>query len=388
VSWFRPLIVLLLGVALGGGLVYGFRDFLASTPERKPTRETAAPRDRINALGRLQPRGGVVAVYGPTGDRVETLSVQQGQRVTKGTVLVRLASHKERQMELTLAERQLDEARRQKAALEKAGAASLAVIDAEIEQLRGSKDADLEAQRARIIVLEAQRDQALLQRTRLLSLDRQKVEPPTQDIEKVQLQIAQLKGELDAAQALLRKTESTYKHSEEALAKKRQAADAEQTRAVAQVPEKSLEQAVTLARRRVELTEITAPVDGTILKLIAREGHVTGAQPILEMSGGDGMVVVAEVYETDIGLLHQWLERGPVSLDVTSEALTQPLHATLKSKDEVAGMIARNELFSLNPRADQDRRVVDVRGELDAESTKRAASLVGLQVNVKLTAQP
>jgi HlyD family secretion protein len=374
---------------LGGASVYAYHDYTAAAPERKSERPAAPPRDRINALGRLQPRGGVVSIHGPVGDRVETLAVHQDQRVTKGTVLVRLASHKERQMELVLAERQLDEARQQRAALEKAGTASLAVIDAEIEQLRGSREADLDAQRARITALEAQRDQALLQRSRLLSLDRHKIEAPTQDIEKTQLLIAQLKGELDAAQALLRKTESSYKYNEEALHRKRQAAEAEQARAREQVPEKSLEQAAALARRRVELTEITAPVDGTILKVIARDGQVTGVQPLLEMSGGDAMVVVTEVYETDVGLLNQWLERGPVSVNITSDALGQPLHATLRSKDQVAGMIAQNQLVSLNPRADLDRRVVEVRGDLDAESAGKAARLVGLQVNVALSpAQP
>jgi HlyD family secretion protein len=378
------LVIALLVGSLGG---YFLHDTLAPAPQslRPPA---SGPRDRINALGRLQPAGGVVAVYGPPGDRIESLKIHQGQTVKKDDILAQLASHTEREMEEKLAEKQLAEAKRQKTAIRQAGEANLAVIDSEIAVLQAGKDSDLKAQRARIRVLESQLAQAKLQSDRLQALDPYKVPKPTPEIEKAALLVIQADGELDAAQALLKKTEETYRQNEAALKSKRAAAEAEMKRALDQVPEESLGQNVELARRRVELTRIKAPVDGTILKLIARDGHATGTQPILEMAGGRGMVVVAEIYETDIGTLNDWLKKGTVNIELTSEALPQPLNAQLKETDQVARMIARNELLSLNPRADVDRRVIEVRGELDSDSADRAARLVGLQVNVQLTPRP
>ena len=62
---------------------------------------------------------------------------------------------------------------------------------------------------------------------------------------------------------------------------------------------------------------------------------------------------------------------------------TKPLTGHVEP-DQVARVVIHNQLLSLNPRADQDRRIVKVRVLLDPESADRARKLIGLQVNVLL----
>jgi HlyD family secretion protein len=115
---------------------------------------------------------------------------------------------------------------------------------------------------------------------------------------------------------------------------------------------------------------------------------VTGTQPILELAAGDPIVVVAEVYESDLDKLYNGLKKPEgVAAAVQARALegsrTNPLTGHVEP-DQVARLVAHNQLLSLNPRADQDRRVVQVRVLLDPESAERARKFIGLQVDVLL----
>src|SRR5262249_60893007 len=96
-------------------------------------------------------------------------------------------------------------------------------------------------------------------------------------------------------------------------------AGAGRAQALGRLPLESLEQSVKLAKRRLERTEILAPVGGTVLKVVAHEGEATGGQPILHLAGAGGMGPVAGGYETDGGLRQEGLqERGEVSADVST----------------------------------------------------------------------
>src|SRR6516165_4371769 len=84
---------LLLGVTLGGAGVYVWKDF--SGDSRSPG-QTGVPvtKTRVGGLGRLQPSGGVISVFGLPGDRIEKLSAKQGEQVAKDAILAELASRK------------------------------------------------------------------------------------------------------------------------------------------------------------------------------------------------------------------------------------------------------------------------------------------------------
>jgi HlyD family secretion protein len=129
-------------------------------------------------------------------------------------------------------------------------------------------------------------------------------------------------------------------------------------------------------------------VTGTVLRVPGHAGEGTGSQPILELAAGDAIVAVAEVYEDDLGRLYNGLKKlGSVPATVHARALegsrTNPLTGHVEP-DHVGRLVVHNQLLSLNPRADQDRRVVQVRVLLDPESAERARKFIGLQVNVLL----
>src|SRR5262249_52852823 len=61
-----------------------------------PIETQVAQRTRVAALGRLTPRGEVINVASPEGDRLGQLLVVEGQQVQAGDILAKLDSHAER----------------------------------------------------------------------------------------------------------------------------------------------------------------------------------------------------------------------------------------------------------------------------------------------------
>jgi HlyD family secretion protein len=383
------MVALLGGFALGGATVYFFRDriFPSLPPNGGDGTDTGpvAGRDSIDALGRLQPSGGVIAVYGPTGDRIVQLLVKQGDKVNKGDELALLESHKDRLIEHRLAESQLKEARIQKSAIKEASKAQVALLAAEGNQSRETFKDDVKAQDAKIRALESQQRVAQAQLERMQSLDRNRAPLSAQEMDQQRLAVRKAVAELRAARAMREKTNTVFKTSTRTLAARRDSAKAEAEQALARVPEASAQQNVVLAKRRLDLTQIKAPVSGRVLRTIANVGDTTGTTAILDLAGGSGMMVVAEVYQTDIRLLRDWLAKGPVAITVKSAALKSTLRGTLTDPRRIAHMVARNTLVNLSPRADTDRRVIDVRIDLNRDSVDEAARYVGLQVDVKFT---
>jgi HlyD family secretion protein len=370
---------LLLGIALGGAGVYFWRN-LPVTGRSPEQTDTTVTKTKISALGRLQPKGGVISVFGLPGDRIEKLSVKVGDKVTKDTILAELASRKDRELGRDLVAKQLREARAQKVAIADAGKAKIAVIDAEMAQLQSGRDDDLKVQDARIAALILQCRVANDSWTRLKSL---KLTPVSaQDLEKSELLFRQAESELTVARAMRDKTEKGYAENEALLKAKRSAAVAELEEALKRVPVDSMEQNLKIAERSLEATQVKAPVAGRILKIISHEGDVTGNQPILQLADTSAMVVIAEVYETDIQQLDAWLSEAPVQTTITSRALAKPLTGEVH-RHQVAHLIAKNQAFSLNPREEIDRRVVEVRVDVRPDSVELASHYVGLEVQVE-----
>ena len=136
----------------------------------------------------------------------------------------------------------------------------------------------------------------------------------------------------------------------------------------------SLRKEVALAAARLERTIIRAPAAGRILKIHARAGEAAAGGPILEMGDTAQMYVLAEVYETDIGLV-----RVGQRATATSRALADELTGTV---ERLGTIVSRNRVFDIDPGADVDRRVIEVRIRL--EDSRAAAGLVNLQVAVAI----
>jgi HlyD family secretion protein len=384
------LLVGLISFLLGGLAVYmGIQRFSVS-PSVGNGETASAPvvPTSINALGRLEPSGGVISIFGPLGDRVDKLEVAQGAPVKQDQVLAVLASRTDRQQEARLAEIQLEEAKRQDAAIRSAAESKLVEIDLEIKQLQQGEIDDTRVQEAKIKVLDASVRQLQKELKRLESL-KGNTRVSEQELDKQRLALENAEGELASAQAVLEKTRNTYRLNLELARAKRKSAEIERDQALQRLPIASLEQNVKLAERHVELTEIKAPVEGTVLAILSHKGEATGNQPILQLAGSNGMTVMAEVYETDVATLYQWLEQyGAVEATITSRAIPASLpegelKGRLMRRDQIARKIAANRLYSLNPREDTDRRVIQVRVDLDEQSAARARDFVSLQVDVR-----
>jgi HlyD family secretion protein len=375
---------LLLGIALGGAGVYLWKTF--SGDGRSPGQTgVAITKTKVSALGRLQPKGGVISVFGLPGDRIEKLSAKQGDKVAKGTILAELASRKDRALERDLVANQLREARAQRAAIDAAGKAKIAVVDAEIAQLQSGRDGDLKAQDARIASLVLQNRVAHNNWNRLKSLERTPVS--VQDLEKSELLSRQAENELTAARAIRDKTEKGYAQNDALLRAKRSAAVAELEEALKRVPVGSVVENLKIAERRLEATQVKAPVAGQVLKVLSHEGDATGNQPIFQLADTSAMVVIAEVYETDIQELDAWLSESPGVATITSRALGKPLTGEVR-RHQIAHLIGKNQLFSLSPREAIDRRVVEVRVDVRPDSVELASRYVGLEVQVEFRPSP
>jgi HlyD family secretion protein len=132
---------------------------------------------------------------------------------------------------------------------------------------------------------------------------------------------------------------------------------------------------LTAARAKLAYSSITAPVAGQVLAIHAREGERIGLNGLLELGQTERMYVVAEVYETDIGLV----DVGQAAT-ATSPALPGPITGKV---ERIGKIVAKNDVLDLDPVARMDSRVVEVFILLDEPEV--VASLTNLQVDVEIT---
>lgn len=133
------------------------------------------------------------------------------------------------------------------------------------------------------------------------------------------------------------------------------------------------------ARSQAELNTslIKSPVNGQVLKVITKLGEkVTSNRGIVELGRTDQMYVVAEIYETDIGLIK--LDQNAT---ITSSAFSGKLKGTVT---QIGMKIDKKDILDTDPAADTDARIVEVKIRLDPESSKLVTGFTNLQVEVKI----
>jgi HlyD family secretion protein len=385
-------LLLAIGAALAAG---GAGGYLIATRSAPPgdggTQPPAARGDRVTSLGRLQPTGGVVPVFGPPGDRIAKfrefkpgVPIAPGQELTAGHPIAELASRKDRLLELQIAETQQEEAANSLKLAKLAGEQRIRAARAELNQAKAVRASDLAAIDAKLEFLDLQVKTAGSAVARLDRLRREGLKVQEEDYEKVKLLEASAVAERKATEATRKKTEISYDEGEKTAEAKVAAAEAELKEAEAKLPTKSAKEKLDLARQLADQTVLKAPVSGIVLKVTGREGQPTGLEPILQMGDLSAMTAVAEVYESDVGRLLKWLEKGPVKAEVKNPALEKTLAGEVRSQQDISRMVARNQVFAMGPREDADRRVVEVVVHLDAASAAAASRYVGLQVTVTL----
>jgi HlyD family secretion protein len=136
---------------------------------------------------------------------------------------------------------------------------------------------------------------------------------------------------------------------------------------------------LTKVQADLQLSQLRAPMAGTVLRITSRPGERPEALGILELGATDRMEAVAEVYESDIDRV-----RVGQSVRLTSE--NGGFDGSLQARVlRISPQVRQRQVLSTDPTGDADARVVEVRLELDPSAVAKVRDLAGLKVIARFT---
>jgi HlyD family secretion protein len=331
----------------------------------------------ITALGRLEPQGEVIKLSAPTsnnGNRVEQLLVREGDRVKAGQVIAILDNHDS----LEAAYQQAEEAVRvaqAKLAVTQAGAkqGEINAQRAEIVRLEAQRQGDIEAQAATVARLSSELQNAETEFNRYQSLYQEgATSASNRDSKRLTLETAQ--RSLQEAKAVLARIQSTSPAQlNQARATLEQIAEVRPVDVSAS--QADVDQAIAAlkkAKAELEQASVRSPIDGEVLDIHTRAGEVVSSDGIVEIGKTQRMYAIAEVYQSDIGKV----KRGQ-RVRVSSDSIPGEL---LGRVERIDSQVKRQTIVNTDPSTNIDARVVEVHVALDAASSQRAAKFTNLQV--------
>jgi HlyD family secretion protein len=311
------------------------------------TAHAAQPGMGMGALGRIEPASRILRISAPLGaepPRIERIHVRAGDTVVAGQIMAVMADHSIRAAAVASAESQVN------------------VAQAELARIKaGARPSELAAQRARIDALVAQAQFARMTLDRRVALMRSDAASAAQ-LDDANTTLSRLSAERAAAEAV-------YETLAHVRAEDVAVSEAALGRARADVAQR---------RAELELSQIRAPIDGTVLSVNAREGERAGAEGLLALADLRAMEVVAEIYETDAARL-----RVGLPAEVLLPGIEAPLSAHVS---EIGWLVRRNDAIGTDPVARIDARVIEVRLRLAAEASARVMRLSNMQVSVRIRA--
>lgn len=378
VLWIPLLLVAsVLGFALGGFCVY-FYVRGNDTPPPDRTAESSTALGPVVALGRIEPRDGILSLGVPNPDRIREIEVEEDDLVVEGQTLAVLDSEAMRKLDIDIACIQRAQADKRRKAIEANGKAQIHVEEVRRDQIRQLEPIEMRALQSKIEFLKAQKENAEQNCKRYVAAGDTVAD---QDREKQELALRQVQTELTATECRKDKLhESTALNLKVANAQL-EAARAELKQNLSAISLDLLDTQVQQARERLEETRILAPRDGKILRISVHEGELVHGQTILQMANIDNMIVLTEVYETDITRV-----KPGQKATVTSPLFPKGKNALTGEVIWVASTVGKAQVISLDPRAAVDNRVVEVKVELD--QPRRVAKLIGHQVLVTIDTGP
>lgn len=335
-----------LGLQPGGG---------ATNPIAVPAPHAAGPAvpaanpPTVAGLGRLLPEGDVVTVAPPFGAadaRIAELRVQEGERVARGEILAVLDN--ERQLLATV-----DSARSTVAARE----AVLAQVRAATVASRAEAEAALA--RAETTARNAARDFERVEELRRSGF------AADQTFEQRRTARDETAREVER----LRATLSRFGQAEP------------DNQPDVRVALSNVDQArADLARATADIEKayVRAPVDSTVLAIVARPGEKPGPSGILKLGDIDRMKAEVEIYQSMIGRVS-----AGAAVELHAEALPEPLRGTVA---RIGLEVGRQTLLDAGPAANTDARVVRVTVALDRPSADLARRFTNLQVTARIAA--
>jgi len=126
------------------------------------------------------------------------------------------------------------------------------------------------------------------------------------------------------------------------------------------------------------LTELRAPIAGTVLRIHARQGERPGDDGVLELGANDRMEALIEVYESDIDRVRPG---QAVSLVSENGGFSGSLRGQVV---RISPQVRQRQVLSTDPTGDADARIVEVRVALDPADLRRVRDLAGLKVIARI----
>ncbi|MDJ0734309.1 MAG: ABC exporter membrane fusion protein [Nostocaceae cyanobacterium] len=387
-TFFKPVrwrMIVAASVVVVAGLVsfHSCSKIDSQTPIKEAkTQPTTPARVAITALGRIVPEGEVIQLSAPSslsGVRVEKLLVKEGEKVKAGQVVAWLQGYSKATAALQQAK---DKVRigQAKLAQVKAGAKSgdIEAQKANIARLERQLSGEISTQKAAIARLQAELENAQTENNRYQQLYKDgAISASAADAKELQMKSVQ--QQLKQAEANLTSTKNNIK--EQLKEAKARLGSIKEVRSVdvelAKAELKSAMTAVTQAKAERDLTYVTSPIDGKVLKIHAKTGEVIATTGIVEIGKTSQMYAIAEVYQTDIEKVHVGQKAT-----ISSTAFSGKLQGTVS---DIGLLVDRQNILSINPGADTDRRVIQVKVRLDnPKDSQRVAGLTNLQVDVAI----
>ncbi|TVP68444.1 MAG: HlyD family efflux transporter periplasmic adaptor subunit [Leptolyngbya sp. LCM1.Bin17] len=348
---------------------------------RQAAREQAElppPRQvQVVALGRVEPSSRVIDVAASSSGRIDRLVVQQGDTVETGQVLAYLDTYAVRRAERDLAASQLAEARAQLAAETNLGRSQVQEASSRLGQIDQPQQAAIAAQAAAIQSLQAELNVAEIDLDRFQQLNESGA-IARQELDRQRATVNRLQADLANATATRQRLEQA--RDQDLANAQAQVAATEASASLAQVMSRvdSAAQSLALAESQLALTLIRAPQPGQVLDIFAYPGEAVSlaGEPVLALGDTRQMIVVAEVYETDIGLVQLGQQ---ATITSRNGAFADTLTGTV---EDIGLRIAKNDVLDDDPAANADARVVEVRVRVDQSQV--VARLTNLQVDVAI----
>ncbi|MBW4632373.1 MAG: ABC exporter membrane fusion protein [Iphinoe sp. HA4291-MV1] len=379
----RIISVAFIALVVGVASIYVFSQYRFNIQTHPPKPYKSPPvRVAITALGRLEPQGEVTQLSAPSslsGTQVEKLLIKEGDTVRSGQIVALLQDYARATAALQQAQDKVKVAQARLAQV-KAGAKSgdISAQKATLDRLETQLKGEVTTQQATIARLQAELDNAQTENNRYQQLYSEgAISASVADSKRLQLQT--VRQQLTEAKANLNKTVNTLDDQiKEAKAKLASISEVRNVDiSVAQAELNSTITAVTQAKAERDLTYVTSPMNGKVLKVHTKTGEVIGNSGIVEIGKTSQMYVVAEVYQTDIEKV-----RLGQKATITSTAFTGKLSGTVS---KIGLQVSKQSILSLNPGVDTDRRVIEVKIRIDNPAdSQRVAGLTNLQVDVAI----
>lgn len=346
-----------------------------SEPDPAAQEETLPQRVEVVALGRIEPQGEVLRIGGPSGERIAELRVAQGAEVKAGDVLAVLESNGEQRAQRDLALSQLQEAEQRLTAETQYERSQIQEAETRLSSVSDPAEYQLDAQQARIREIEAQLALAEqdLQRNQELyaegAISQQSLDQQRTEVQEYNEQLRSARAELAR---LERSLAAEIRNAQAQIETQRASLSLSQVQAAVASARENL----NLAEAQLERTLIRAPRDGRVLRIITDAGEALGQDGLLDLGDTSEMYVVAEVYETDIGLVEPGQRATILS---RNGAFEETLSGTV---EELGWQIFKNDVLDDDPAANADARVVEVKIRLD--NGEVVQGLTNLQVDVRI----